>query len=185
VRAIVGLGNPGRAYVRTRHNVGFRCVELLARRHELRFSQRREAVTLATGQIRGHEVVLVKPRTFVNESGRAATYLQARFRLSPGDLLVVLDDLALPLGKVRIRPGGSSGGHNGLQSMLEAVGTEEVPRIRVGIGPPDLGDNMVRHVLSPFRQEEMAVLDQAAVSVADAIEVILDQGLDIAMSRFN
>lgn len=171
--------------MRTRHNVGFRCVELLAKRHGLKFSQRRGPVTLALGRIQEEKVVLVKPRTFVNESGRAVTYLQARFRLSPGDLLVILDDMALPLGKVRIRSGGSSGGHNGLQSILEAVGTEEIPRIRVGIGPPNAGGDMVRHVLSTFRQEELAVLGQAAESVADAIEVILDQGLDIAMSRFN
>ena len=185
MKVIVGLGNPGRSYARTRHNVGFQCVEAIARRHRLTFSQRRRLAVLAEGSIHTQDVVLAKPRTFVNESGRAAAYLRTRFHLSPADLVVILDDLALPVGRVRIRPGGSSGGHNGLESIIAALGTQAFPRIRVGIGPSAPGDDTVHHVLSPLRQEERPLIEEAVTVVADAVEVILTEGIDSAMSRFN
>ena len=185
MKLIVGLGNPGRSYVRMRHNVGFLCVEAVARRHRLAFSERRRLAVLALGRIEDEEIVLVKPRTFVNQTGRAITYLMSRFHTTPSNLLVVVDDMALPVGKLRIRAQGSAGGHNGLKSIIAALGTGDFPRIRVGIGAPGPGSDDIRHVLTSFSREELPAIRATVETAAEVVPFILAQGLDAAMSRFN
>ena len=185
MRLIVGLGNPGLRYRSTRHNVGFRCVDLIARRWGLRFSERRARAVLARGERVGEQVVLAKPRTFMNNSGEGVAYLLTRFTAEAADLIVIYDDMELPTGRLRIRPVGSDGGHNGARSIIEALRTQDFPRIRVGIGPQPLGLDPVTHVLGCFLPEEATQITKAAQEVVDAVECIMVEGIDAAMNRFN
>lgn len=183
MRVIVGLGNPGPRFARSRHNVGFWCIDTLARSHNLTF-KRRTRVLLAQGDIGEQPIVLAKPRTFMNLCGEAVRYLVDRFHLGPGDLVIVYDDMDLPTGSIRLRARGSSGGHNGLNSIIEALGTQSFLRLRIGIGHPAGADD-VGHVLGRFRPEEEEAVREAVERAAEALEVILAEGLDAAMNRFN
>lgn len=185
MKLIVGLGNPGREYAATRHNVGFHCVDLLARRASIPFDERRKLAVLGTGRVAGQEVALAKPRTFMNNSGEAVKYLMARFRATPADLVVIYDDMDLPVGKVRVRPGGSAAGHKGILSITAALGTQEFPRVRIGIDRPMPGAGPVDYVLGQFVAAERAPVEEAVRRAADAVEVLLSDGLDAAMNRFN
>ena len=140
---VVGLGNPGDRYRDTRHNVGFRCVDRIAGDHAIELSRRQRRALIGEGVIDGHPVVVARPRTFVNRSGEAVAYLLTRYAATPDRLLVVYDDMDLPLGKLRLRPSGSAGGHNGIKSIIDAVGTREFPRLRIGIGRPARGVDQV------------------------------------------
>ena len=144
---VVGLGNPGDRYRDTRHNVGFRCVDRIAGDHAIELSRRQRRALIGEGVIDGHPVVVARPRTFVNRSGEAVAYLLTRYAATSDRLLVVYDDMDLPLGKLRLRPSGSAGGHNGIKSIIDAVGTREFPRLRIGIGRPAGGVDQVGHVL--------------------------------------
>ncbi|MBI2873227.1 MAG: aminoacyl-tRNA hydrolase [Chloroflexi bacterium] len=185
MRVIVGLGNPGRQYDATRHNVGFWCMDELARRHGMQFERRHRLALIAQGQIAGGPVVLAKPRTFMNRSGEAVRYLLDRFHSVPGELLVINDDMDLPAGKLRLRPRGSSGGHHGLDSIIAQVGTQEFPRVRIGVGRPPSTAEGVEHVLGGFSRTERALVDDAIRRAADAVEAVLSQGIDVAMNLFN
>ncbi|MEK9659389.1 MAG: aminoacyl-tRNA hydrolase [Chloroflexota bacterium] len=180
---VVGLGNPGPRYDGTRHNVGFACLDLLAKRAGMRFADKRQHVFIGEGSLAGQGVVLAKPRTFMNASGLAARYLLDRFGVRPERMLVVYDDMDLPLGALRVRAQGSSGGHNGLNSINAEVGTSAYPRVRIGIGRPAHG--AIEHVLAHFSKEEQAVVDEALGRAADAVETWLTEGIDAAMNRFN
>ena len=133
---VVGLGNPGTRYTSSRHNIGFRFIDLLAKRADIRLNERRAKAVLGRGRIAGQDVVLAKPRTFMNNSGEGIEYLLARFGGRPSDLLVVYDEMALPTGRIRLRAAGSHAGHNGIRSIIAAVHTEEFPRLRIGVGQP-------------------------------------------------
>ncbi len=185
MRVFIGLGNPGPRYSNTRHNVGFRCVDLLASRWGITMNDRRAAVVLGQGRRLDQDVVLAKPRTFMNNSGDAVAYLQARFGLHPAGLVVIYDEAALPVGKLRIRTGGSDAGHNGIKSIIAALGTQEFPRIRVGIGPPPGGQGQVAHVLGGFSAEETPHIAQALELVAQAADCLLEESIQAAMNRFN
>lgn len=182
MRLVVGLGNPGRRYRGTRHNVGFEVVERLARRWGARFRAEGKA-EVAEAEFAGQPVVLAKPLTYMNVSGEAVQELVHRWDLDPRQVLVVYDDIDLPVGRVRVRARGSSGGHRGMGSVLEALGTREVPRVRVGIGRPD--QDATDHVLSGFEPFERAQVEEALERAADAVEVALREGLHRAMDRFN
>lgn len=188
MKLIVGLGNPGPRYAGNRHNVGFRCVDHISRRHGIPINKRRLRLKslnaiYGTGEVTGIPVVLAKPRTYMNLSGTAVAQLVRRFGLSPGDLIVVYDDMDLPTGKLRIRPGGGAGGHNGIASVIASLGSEDFARIRIGIGRPD-GDE-VSYVLSDFSDVEKKAIDEAVARAADAIACILTEGLEAAMNRYN
>jgi PTH1 family peptidyl-tRNA hydrolase len=195
VRLIVGLGNPGREYAHSRHNVGFWCLNRLARRHGIAFRSRGRLAAVGEGQLAGRPVILAKPRTFVNLSGRAASHLLQRYRLSPQQLLVVYDDLDLPLGRVRLRLRGSHGGHRGMRSIIDAVGSEDFPRIRIGIGRPSAPGGageptwepevVVDYVLGPMTAEERRILDEAVATASEAILCLLSEGVETAMNRYN
>lgn len=185
MRLVVGLGNPGIRYRSSRHNIGFRCVDLLAKKWDIPTKDRRAKAVLGRGYHSGQEVVLAKPRTFMNNSGEGVVYLLTRFGAAPEDLVVIYDEMELPVGRLRIRPQGSDGGHNGARSIIAALGTQEFPRIRVGIGPPAEGESSVPHVLGRFSKAEEDVVSGTVDRVASAVECILEEGIDSAMNRFN
>lgn len=192
VRLVVGLGNPGGEYAGNRHNVGFWTVNRLARRHGIDFSTSGQAA-LAQGRIGEHEVALAKPRTFVNKSGEAVWNLVKRLELDDArELLVVCDDLDLPVGKTRLRAAGGHGGHKGLRSIIEKAGSDEFPRLRIGIGRPVIDgessyepEAVAEYVLSDPPPAERDLLDDAIRRAIEAIEVVLDGGIERAMAQFN
>jgi len=184
VKLIVGLGNPGRQYHGTRHNVGFEVIELLAKRHLIHVKARRSRAVVGEGRIEEEDIVLARPMTFMNLSGEAVGGLARRHRVAPEDILVVYDDMNLPLGKLRIRARGSSGGHNGMKSIIHSLGSEEFPRIRLGIGSPDRRE-AIEHVLSRFKRAEMPAVREMVERAADAVETYLRDGPEPTMNTFN
>jgi PTH1 family peptidyl-tRNA hydrolase len=180
---VIGLGNPGEKYAGTRHNVGFRCLDLVGQRAGMTLNDRRKQADLGQGRLASESVVLAKPRTFMNHSGIAARYLVDRFGTKPDRVLVVLDDMDLPLGKVRLKASGGSGGHNGLNSINAELGTSDYPRLRIGIGRPK--GNVIRHVLDAFSAEDEQTLAEALEAAAQVVETWVEHGVDHAMNEFN
>ena len=171
-RVVVGLGNPGPEYQDTRHNVGQRVLDLLAK--TVRGSWRRDGATIvARGRWRGEEVRLVKPQAFMNESGPVVAKALRRAEAGPTDLILVYDDIDLPLGTVRLRMKGSHGGHNGVRSVIDALGTEEIKRVKVGIGRPDHKGDVPDHVLTSFERDEMSVVEAAVAEAAEKVLALL------------
>jgi len=184
-KLIVGLGNPGPRYHHTRHNVGFAVVAELGRSHGVRAVSRGAAI-VGEGTIAGQRVALAEPTTMMNDSGRAVAQLRKRHNVwTPSDLLIVYDELDLPLGTVRVRSSGSAGGHNGMKSIIQAIGGQDFPRVRVGIGRPPPGQDPVEYVLGRFKPDERPIIDEAISTAADAIESWLENGIEETMNRFN
>jgi PTH1 family peptidyl-tRNA hydrolase len=179
---IVGLGNPGERYAFTRHNVGFQALDHLAKRHHLSFRKTRRQGLLARGEIEGHRVALLKPLTYMNRSGDVVVPLFRGYRLPIDRLLVIYDDLDLPLGSIRIRAQGSAGGHKGMVSIIDLLGPE-IPRLRVGIGRREEAPQ--EYVLSPFTVEEWIIMEKSYDKIAEAVECIIREGLSKAMEQFN
>ena len=192
VRLVVGLGNPGQAYAAHRHNVGFWCVKRLARNWGIRFKSSRWA-RVGEGQVDDQPLVLAKPRTFVNRSGDAAASLLQRYKLSPQEMLVICDDLELSVGRIRLRPRGGDGGHNGLRDIIYAIDSEDFPRLRIGIGRPrtaqgePITDPLVvaSYVLGEPEPEEQEALEATVERAAEAVACILREGLAATMNRYN
>ncbi len=182
---IVGLGNPGVRYARNRHNVGARCVSRLAAVHSLEFSRRQKNARVARGTIGGSPVVLAVPQTFMNESGRAVAPLARFYQVPAENLLVIYDDLDLPLGSLRIRPEGGSGGHRGMQSVIAHLGTPSFPRLRIGIGRPPGQMDPADYVLQNFAPDEELVVEETIERAIAAIQTWLTEGLEKAMSLYN
>lgn len=183
MKLIVGLGNPGRQYAATRHNVGFMVLDELARRHRIPVAKRIGRSVTGQGQIGDEDVILVKPLTYMNLSGEAVSHLLRRMKIKPEDIIVVYDDVDLPLGKLRLRPKGSAGTHNGMKSIIGHVGSNAFPRLRVGIG--SIRGEAVDFVLSKFKRSEQPVMKAAIEDAASALEMVLTDGLEPAMNRFN
>jgi PTH1 family peptidyl-tRNA hydrolase len=183
MKLIVGLGNPGPAYAETRHNIGFQVVDLLARVHDIRTRKMQFSAIVMNGALGSEKIWLARPLTYMNESGRAVGPLLRWLKLEPADLLVVYDEIDLPLGKLRLRPDGGSAGHNGMRSIIQNLGTESFPRLRVGVGRPVGGG--VNHVLSSFSRDELPVVAQARERAVSAIACFVAEGLVTAMNRFN
>lgn len=181
MKLIVGLGNPGPEYSDTRHNIGFRVAEELARRHNVKF---RRGANARTAKI-GKEVLLAEPTTFMNLSGWAVRHLLSYYKITHPELLVVVDDADLPLGRLRIRERGSAGGHNGLKSIIEQLGTDEFPRLRIGVGRSPWVEDLRDHVLSRFQPEEEDRIELAVKQAADAADVFVTDGIHNVMNRFN
>ena len=182
MKAIVGLGNPGREYAGTRHNIGFEVIDEVARRWNARLRPWKSAADLAV--VTGRGAVLVEPQTFMNLSGDAVGKVAAFHKLEPADVLVVVDEVQLPLGRIRLRRSGSAGGHNGLKSIIQHVGIE-FPRLRIGVGRGDPKWDLADHVLSRFGREEREAVAEAVNRAADAVEMFVDEGIEVAMNRFN
>ncbi|HJT58266.1 MAG TPA: aminoacyl-tRNA hydrolase [Ktedonobacteraceae bacterium] len=186
MKLVIGLGNPGSEYERTRHNVGFRVVDTLAAKHGWKWNERRSRAVLASGTIGSDKVVLAKPLTFMNLSGQSVGELMRWYKLSPQDILVVYDELDLPIGKVRLRPGGSAAGHNGLRDIIAHLHTNEFPRLRVGIDHPKSSRVRGRdHVLSAPSGDERILLATGEERAVEAIEILITQGLERAMNTVN
>ena len=185
MKLIVGLGNPGRKYSHSRHNVGFRCVDHMAREWGVRLAERRAKVVLGRGQVSDQPVVLAKCRTFMNQSGEGVAYLLSRFSATPGDLVIIYDDMDLPLGNIRIRTKGSAAGHNGIKSLISNLHTVEFARIRVGIGRPPEEVDGVDYVLGSFLPDESPLIEGAVAMVAGAAACMLTNGIGEAMNSFN
>ncbi len=182
MKAIVGLGNPGTEYKRTRHNVGFEVVDELARRCSVRLRAWKSVADLAV--ISGRDVILAEPKTFMNNSGQAVRAVADFYQLEPHDVLVIVDEAQLPLGRLRLRRSGSAGGHNGLKSIIEHLGSD-FPRLRIGIDRGDRRWDLADRVLSRFLPAERDVVDAAIARAADAAEAFIDEGIEPAMNRFN
>ena len=185
MKIIVGLGNPGRKYARTRHNAGFMAVDELAGSLHVEITQEKHHALLGRVRIDSTEAVLVKPQTYMNESGRAAAAVLRDTYSAVSDLIVVHDELDLPLGSVRVKTGGGHGGHNGLRSLIEHLGSPDFIRVRIGIGRPEPGIESADYVLSPFRAEERELAEQATVVAAEAVKAVIVEGPTKAMNRFN
>jgi PTH1 family peptidyl-tRNA hydrolase len=182
---IVGLGNPGRRYAHNRHNVGFACLDRIADAHQLTFNKRRHQAQLAVGQVSGYAVVLLKPLSFMNESGKVVASVARFYRVPLDRLLVIFDDLDLPLGAVRLRPKGGSGGHKGMRSIIASLGAQDFPRVRVGIGRPPGRMDPAAFVLQDFCDEELSVMIEVYDWLVRAAECWLTEGIEIAMTKFN
>lgn len=181
---VVGLGNPGPRYAHHRHNVGYQCVDYVAERHAISISRKRFQALYGDGALEDRRVILAKPVTFMNESGQAVGPLSRWYKIEPPQILVIYDDLDLPLGKVRVRPGGSSGGHHGIESIIAGLGSRDFGRIRVGIGRPEQGDP-IDYVLNDFGREQALAIEKAYELVEQIVLCYLRQGIKEAMNRFN
>ncbi len=183
MKVVVGLGNPGSRYHGTRHNVGFAVVESLTEGPRAKWSQSRFQAQVCELTEGGEKVVLVEPETFMNLSGRSVRQIVDFYQLPLADLLVVCDDMALPLGKLRVRARGTHGGHNGLRDIQSHLGTTEYGRLRIGVGAPQ--DEAIDHVLGRFRPSERPVIDDAVQLAAQAVIVWVHQGIGVCMNQFN
>ena len=180
---IAGLGNPGKKYLRTRHNIGFLVVEEIAKRHAIDFKERAQ-YRIGRGSIDGMDVLLLEPLLYMNNSGVAVKDASGRFNIPPGNLIVIHDDLDMEVGKVRIRRKGSSGGHKGVESIIQKLSSKDFPRLKIGIGRE--GDVTPEdYVLSKFRKNEIARIKDAVEKASDAVTTIIFDGVEKAMNKFN
>ena len=183
---LVCLGNPGREYEETRHNIGFLTADELERREGVKINKLRYRAL--TGEVRagGQRVLVLKPQTYMNLSGESVKLAGGFYKIPPDHVLVVSDDVALPLGKLRIRAGGSAGGHNGLKNIIAHLGTDQFPRIRVGVGAPEHPDHeMIDWVIGKFSPAEKKVVDEAVSRALDAVLCVIERGVNEAQNRYN
>jgi PTH1 family peptidyl-tRNA hydrolase len=185
MKLVAGLGNPGRRFDGTRHNVGFDIVDLLARRHGVEWEWAPRGTEALVARWRSAEAVLGKPLTFMNLSGSAVVGLMQFYKIDPADLFVVVDDANIELGRLRARARGSAGGHNGLKSIIESLGSDEFARLRVGVGRGDDRRDLADHVLAKFDADERAIVVEAVGRSADAAEMFVAEGIGPVMNRYN
>src|SRR5688500_14023201 len=185
MKLIAALGNPGRTYDGTRHNLGFVVADTLAARHRLEWEAAPRGLEALIARWRGADVVVAKPLTFMNLSGHAVRGLLQFYKIDAADMLVVVDDVNLELGRLRTRAAGSAGGHNGLKSIIEALGSDAFARIRIGVGGGDPRRDLSGHVLGRFAPEERAIIAEAVSRCADAAELFVAEGIAPVMNRFN
>ena len=185
MKMIVGLGNPGHEYHLTPHNLGFMAVDRLAEECGLTLAHREAQALTASTRIEGWDVLLAKPQTYMNLSGTSVARLVEKHGLEVRDLVVLMDDADLPLGSLRIRPQGSAGGHKGMKSIIGALGSDDFVRIRMGVGPDQPIEDMVAHVLGPFRKADQGTVSEMIEQACEAVHVLLREGLQKAMTRFN
>lgn len=182
---IAGLGNPGKKYESTRHNVGFDVIDLLAEKHGIRVSRAKFKGSVGTGRISGQEVLLLKPATYMNLSGMSVLDAVEYYRIDFGNLLVIYDDADLEVGRIRIRKSGSAGTHNGMKSIIYQLQTEDFPRLRLGIGPVPEDRDLADFVLDRFPKEQEALMEEAKKRAVLAVETYLKDGVEAAMNMFN
>ncbi len=186
MRIIVGLGNPTLKYSKTRHNVGFETIDVLSKKHKIKVKKNQFKALIGEGFINGEKVILVKPMTYMNKSGEAVKEIVDYYKVNPNeDLIVISDDLNLDVGVLRLRSKGSAGGHNGLKSIIKCVGTESFDRVRIGVGKVPANRDVITHVLSRFGKEDRKIVKESFIVSAQAIECVITDGMEKAMSKFN
>jgi PTH1 family peptidyl-tRNA hydrolase len=187
MKLIIGLGNPGRNYTNNRHNIGFVSINHLARSQGIKFDRKQGLARTGSGKIAGNEVVLAKPQTYMNQSGEAVSRLVKKFKISLDELIIIHDDLDLPLAKIRISHGSSSGGHKGINSIIQELGSQDFIRVRIGVGRPEKvsEDEIIAYVLSDFTSEQRKAITPIIPRVSEAILCLLTEGLVPAMNKFN
>ena len=185
MKAIIGLGNPGMKYAGTRHNIGFDAVTAIADKYNLSINNKKFKGVYADGHIAGEKVLLVQPQTFMNLSGECVREVADFYKLNPDEIIIICDDINLDVGRLRIRKKGSAGGHNGLKNIIAHLGTEEFPRIRVGVGEKTKGWDLADYVLARFDKDSEPVIREALANVVGAVETWISEGIDAAMNRFN
>jgi PTH1 family peptidyl-tRNA hydrolase len=191
MKLIAGLGNPGIFYANNRHNIGFMCIKRLARDHKIPLNKKQGNARTGTGEIAGEKVILARPQTYMNNSGEVVDRLVNRHEIKLADLIVIYDDLDLPVGKLRIRRGGGSGGHKGIESIIDYLESGDFYRVRVGIGRPDEVGNtdkeaaVIDHVLSNFSREEKKIIKRIVPEVDKAVVCLITEGLEAAMNKYN
>ncbi|MCX7571982.1 aminoacyl-tRNA hydrolase [Tumebacillus sp. DT12] len=185
MKLIIGLGNPGKEYEMTRHNIGWMALDRLAKEWNIDVTKSKYRALYGEGTVKGEKVVLLKPMTYMNLSGESLSQAMQWYKPDLKDIVVLYDDMDIPLGKLRLRTKGSPGGHNGIKSLVQHLGTQEFNRVRMGIGRPHPGSDVIKHVLTNFRKEEVEDVENAVSKIGDVIECIIDQGFLIAMNRFN
>ena len=182
---IIGLGNPGKEYENTRHNMGFRAIDVLSSDENIEISRNKFHALIGRGRIAGKKVILVKPQTYMNRSGQAAREAAMYFDVPSQNLIVIYDDIDLPAGSIRIRKSGGAGTHNGMKSVVEQLGTKDFVRIRIGVGGAEDGEDLVDRVIGKVPKAEQELLDEAAAEAAKAAKDIITDGVDNAMNRHN
>ncbi|MBS5521071.1 MAG: aminoacyl-tRNA hydrolase [Clostridiales bacterium] len=182
---IAGLGNPTKTYEGTRHNIGFEVIDVLADRCRIDVSMKKNKSLCGMGYIEGQKVILAKPQTYMNLSGEAVRELAAYYKVEPEYIIVVYDDISLAPGQLRVRPKGSAGGHNGIKNIIAHLGTQEFPRVKVGVGEKPKGWDLADYVLSRFGAEDRKLMDEAVGAAADAVITMINDGVDVAMNRYN
>ena len=185
MRLIMGLGNPGPEYAWTPHNLGFLALDRLAELAGARIERPEAKSLLGRGRLAGHEILLAKPQTYMNVSGLAVRDLVARFECDPAQVIVIYDDVALPWGMIRVRERGTAGGHNGMKSIIGALGTMDFPRVRLGVQPEHPVEDLAAYVLRPMRRADLEGAAEMVDAAAEAVQVILTDGVGRAMTRFN
>ncbi len=184
VRIIVGLGNPGKQYENTKHNVGFLTIDILAEKLGIRVSRIKHKALVGEGFAGGQKVLLVKPQTYMNLSGESVREVLSFYKADPQDLIVIYDDIDIPLGSLRIRKKGSAGTHNGMRSVIYQIVSDDFPRVRIGIGGERKGD-LADYVISGFQSSERKIAEDAILRAADAVICMLEKGIDVAMGEYN
>lgn len=183
---IAGLGNPGKKYVGTRHNMGFEALDAVAAKYNIDIKKAKFNALYGEGTIEGEKVVLVKPQTFMNLSGESIREFRSWYKTDDSKIIIIYDDVSLPVGKMRIRPKGSAGGHNGMKSIIYQLGSDDFPRIKIGVGSPDNPDyDLADYVLGKFTKAEVKELIQKAIDTADAVGEIIKNGIEKAMTKYN
>ncbi len=182
---IVGLGNPGEKYAHTRHNVGFEVIDILADRIGIHVDEKKHKGLCGRGVLEGQKVVLVKPQTFMNASGECVRAVADFYKVTEEEIILVYDDISLEPGRLRVRGKGSAGGHNGIKNIIAHLGSQEFPRVKVGIGEKPKGMDLADYVLSHFSKGEWEQMEEAFRNAADAVTVLISQGTEEAMNRFN
>ncbi len=185
MHVIVGLGNPGKTYANTRHNVGFDTIDLLAERNNIRVNKIKFKAVYGEGNISGEKVILVKPQTYMNNSGETVRDIANFFKLQPKDIIVIVDDIDIDFADIRIRKKGSAGSHNGLKSIIALLGSQDFPRIKIGIGERYQGQKLSDFVLSRFSKDERKIIEETLTYSAQAVETILKDGIEASMNQFN
>lgn len=182
MKIIVGLGNPGMKYVHTRHNAGFDTLNLFAQKNDFRFSRKGNTMLISENNYKGEKLILVKPLTYMNLSGQAVASVMGTFKAEPKDIMVISDDMDLPCGKIRIRAKGSAGGHNGIKSVINCIGSQEFSRMRIGIGRDE---NAIDFVLGRFSESDRKIMEEAYEKAAEALLCWIEKGTEYTMNRYN
>ncbi len=185
MKLIIGLGNPGRDYAGTRHNIGFGVITRISEQYQIPLGSREHKAVCGKGFVGGEKVLLAQPQTFMNLSGESVRSLADYYKVEPEDIIVAYDDIDLEVGQIRIRRKGSAGGHNGIKSIISHLGTNEFPRVKIGVGAKPQGGDLARHVLGRFSREEEKKMGEVLDVAVQAVETIVSEDIESAMNRFN